>query len=373
MTVREFNGTTDLLVTDVGAAAGMTYGTWAAIVKFSDLSTFRGIAYAHDSGGAYKGAFGTTNFSRFSLNDGSTDTNLGSVTLATGVWYLCVVRKAAGSAVTPRFSVYNFTTSVWTHGAGSAALNDFVAPGVGGTHQFAYQGGSASIFAGRVAARAHWSNSLPWTSDAAGDSDIEAAGLEVVASSWVAADPSVFQLFNQAATSDPVQDLSATGTADQVSIVGTTVVTTDDPPGFDFSLTGPSGELALTGAGDLALGGAPSLAGGLAMSGDGGPSAVGVPEFHDQLDFAGAGALALAGTAHPVGQCALSGAGVLAGSGHAATVAALGLGGVGKLTLASPSLGEAAHESVLTAINAPSSVLAASNAPSSRLEATHGV
>jgi hypothetical protein len=373
VTVREFNGTTDRLVTDVGAASGMTYGTWAAIVKFSDLSDFRGIAYVHDAGGSYKGAFGTTNFSRFSINDGSNDSNLGAVTLATGVWYLCIVRKDAGSGITPRFSVYNFTTSAWTHGAGSAAVNDFVAPGAGGTHQFAYQGGAASIFAGRVAARAHWSNVLPWTPDSAGDTAIAAAGLETMASNWAAANPSVFQLFNQASVSDPVVDLSATGTADQVSIVGTTVVTTDDPPGFDFSLTGPSGELDLTGSGTLTAAGAPSLAGALTSSGSGSLSAAGSPETSDQLDLAGAGVLALAGAAHAVAQCALSGAGVLAAAGRAATAAALALGGVGHLALTSPSVGQPDHESVLTATNAPSSVLAASNAPSSRLEATHGV
>jgi hypothetical protein len=235
VTVREFNGTSDRLATDVGAASGMTYGTWAAIVQFSDLSTFRGIAYAHDSGGSYKGAFGTTNFSRFSINDGSTDCNFPAFVLGTGVWYLCVVRKATGAGVTPRFSVYNFGTSAWTHGDGNAAINDFVAPGAGGTHQFAYQGGAASIFAGRVAARAHWSNVLPWTSDAAGDSAIEAAGLHTAAANWAANNPSVFHLFDQASNSDPVLDLSSGGTGDQVSIVGTTVITGDDPPGFVFS------------------------------------------------------------------------------------------------------------------------------------------
>jgi hypothetical protein len=237
MTVREFNGTTDRLVTSVGAASGMTYGTFAAIVKFSDLSTFRGISYAHDSGGAYKGAFGTTNFSTFSLNDGSNDSNLGAAALVTNTWYLVVARKASGAGITPRFSVYNFTSGVWIHGNGSGPLNDFPAPGVGGNHQFAFQDGAASVFAGRVAARAHWSNNLPWSSDSMGDAAIEAAGLESSADAWLATTPSTFHLFNQASASTPVPDLSLTGSADQISIVGTAPVTGDDPGTFDFTVT----------------------------------------------------------------------------------------------------------------------------------------
>lgn len=371
MTVREFNGTSDRLVTDVGAASGMTHGTVAAIVKFSDLSTYRGIAYVHDAGGAYKGAFGTSDFSWFALSDGPTNSNFfGGLTA--GVWFLCVVRKASGSGVLPRFSVYNFTTSAWTHGNGDTALNDFAAPGVGGTHQFAYQGGAASIFAGRVAARAHWSNGMPWSADAAGDAAIEAAQLESLASSWAAFSPTAFHLFNQASVATPVDDLSAAGTADQVSIVGTTAVA-DDPPGFDFSLTGPSGDLALTGSGSLSAAGAPSLSGALNLSGDGTLSTAGVPDPRGGRDLAGDGALNLAGVAHFADQLQLSGSGALAALGHAAVAAVLGLGGVGTLILTPPSNGDPAHEPMLTATNAPSSQLVATNAPSSRLEAHHGV
>jgi hypothetical protein len=237
VSVRELNGTTDRLVTDVGAASGMTYGTVAAIVKFTDLSDFRAIAYLHDSGGAYKAAVGTTNFSTFSMNDGSTDSNAGTA-ITTGVWYLLVVRKAAGAAQTPRFSFYNFNTGAWTHAAGTAALNDWASPGSGGTIQLAYQGGAASIFAGRIAARALWSNSLPWAADASGDAEIVAARLEAAAWAWAAKNPSVFHLFNQASVSDPVLDLSTTGTADEVSIVGTSVVA-DDPAGFSYATTVP--------------------------------------------------------------------------------------------------------------------------------------
>ena len=46
MAVREFNGTTDLLACGVGAASGMTYGTGAALVKFSNLTGFRAVGLA---------------------------------------------------------------------------------------------------------------------------------------------------------------------------------------------------------------------------------------------------------------------------------------------------------------------------------------
>lgn len=68
-------------------------------------------------------------------------------------------------------------------------------------------------------------------------STIVAAGLHTAAANWLSNNPSAFWLFNQAATSTPVDDLSTTGTADQTSITGTTVITGDDPPGFDFTLT----------------------------------------------------------------------------------------------------------------------------------------
>lgn len=238
MTVREFNGTSDELVTDIGAASGMVYGTVAALVKFSTVIDFRDWTMLHNSSGSFVWTpVGLTNFGTLHMFTNGASSNSG-ITPGNTSWKLIVVRKATGST-TPRFSVYDYTSATWTHAAGGSTLDDsFSSPGVGGQIRFTYQN-SSDFFGGRIAARALWSNSLPWTADAAGDADIEASGLITSASSWAATNPTLLQFFNQADTSTPVTDVSSAGTANQTSISGTTVVTNDDPPGFSFS-SGPN-------------------------------------------------------------------------------------------------------------------------------------
>ncbi|HEY2086253.1 MAG TPA: hypothetical protein VGH54_09540 [Mycobacterium sp.] len=358
MTVREFNGTSDELVTGVGAASGMVYGTAAALIKFSTLSGFHYFCMVHNaSNGWVSEPIGLTNFGAWEVNYQSGAANWGTSgpSPSVGPWLLVVARKATGSAV-PRLSMYNYTTGTWAHHDGSGPAGDGVAPGAGGQVRFSFQG-SSDFFGGRVAARALWSNSLPWASDTTGDAAIEAAGLKDAAANWATANPSAFWLFDQATTATPVADLSTAGTADQTSVTGTTVITGDDPPGFDFSLGTPpethSGSLALTGSGTLTAAGKPAAQGGTALTGSGGLAPTGEPSATGQVAFTGAGALTAAGSPGVAARLALSGAGTL--------------------RLASPSSGGPAHEPMLTATNTPSAVLAATNAPSSRLEATHGV
>jgi hypothetical protein len=233
MAVREFNGTTDELVCATGAASGMTYGTCAVLLKLSSVTAFQQFAAPHNSGGTFLAAIlGLTDFGAFTMYNGADSTGPSA---STTIWYLAVVRKATGTA-TPRFSVYNYNSTSWAHAAGSVTLADWTSPGASGSFRFTFQS-SADFFAGRVAARAVWSNSLPWSADTTGDSNLQSAGLHTAASNWLSNNPSAFWLFNQAATATPVDDLSTTGTADQTSITGTTVINGDDPPGFDFALT----------------------------------------------------------------------------------------------------------------------------------------
>lgn len=235
MAVRGFNGTSDILNCATGGASGMTYGTAAAIVRLGGASTFRGIAHLHDPGGAFlESALALDSSDHWMMYAGSDSAT--TFTTSTGVWYLVVARKASGTAAA-RFSMYNYTASTWTHGAGGTALANWTAPAAG-TVRFGFQD-TDDWFNGYVAARALWSNALPWTADTTGDTAIEASGLKDSAASWLGSNPTAFWLFNQASTATPVDDLSTTGTADQVSVTGTTVVTGDDPPGFDFTLTTP--------------------------------------------------------------------------------------------------------------------------------------
>jgi hypothetical protein len=235
MAVREFDGTDDRLDCAIGALSGMTHGTAAVIFKPSDVTGTFGLLYLHNSGGTALGfpltwvntSIGLHNNLNYSVRD---------VGLQVTRWYLAVVRKATGN-VAARISVYDYTADAWTHGDGTATAVDWSAPGAGGTIRHDFQG-IADFCAARIAARAGWSNSLPWSADTTGDTALEAAGLEDALQNWADESPSALWRYNQASVATPVEDLSAGGTADETAIVGTTVVTGDDPPGFDFTLGG---------------------------------------------------------------------------------------------------------------------------------------
>lgn len=239
MTVREFNGTSDELVTDIGAASSMTYGTVAVLLKFSTLSDFREFCMIHSPGNTFvANPIGLTNFSAWQVdyNNGGSDFAAAGPAPSVGPWLLVVARKGTGT-VKARLSMYNYSTSTWAHNDANNAIGDGTAPGAGAFIRFSFQG-SSLFFGGRIAARALWANSLPWSSDAAGDAAIVASGLATAASSWRSANPTSMWLFNQASVATAVTDVSSAGTAVQTSISGTTVITGDDPPGFDFSLGG---------------------------------------------------------------------------------------------------------------------------------------
>jgi hypothetical protein len=237
--VREFNGTTDLIQCATGGLSGTTYGTFAAIFKTDDITTDHAIVDMHNSGGTFLWRpIGLTG-ANFIMWNGDYSM-LATPTVAITTWYLGVIRKATGTA-TPRFSFYNFGSTTWGHGDGTTARPDGTAPGASGTLRFG--DGDNAWWDGRVAVRAAWSNEVHWTADASGDTAIEAAGLHASLQNWVDESPTALWPFNQASVATPVDDII--GGADQSSISGTTVVTDDDPPGFDFSL-GPAPNLWFT-------------------------------------------------------------------------------------------------------------------------------
>lgn len=372
MTVREFNGTSDELVTDIGAASGMVFGTVAMLLKFSTLSGFHEFCMIHNSGNAFvANPIGLTNFTAFEVNynTGSSDFSVHNPTPGTDIWLLVVARKATGTS-TPRLSMFNYTSGLWTHGDGSAAIADGSAPGVGAVIRFSFQGAN-SFFGGRVAARALWANSLPWAADTTGDAAIEAAGLKDAASSWLDADPTLFQLFNQPDAATPVEDLSTDGTGGQIgSAIGTAAVEGDDPPGFTFALGAAfSGSVDLSGSGALSPTGSPSTGGSVGLSGAGTATPNATPAIPGQVTLAGGGSLAPAGQPTLPGDLPLSGGGTLTQAGVPAATGRLALSGVGVLVLPAPPW----RPTTLTVSNAPASILGATNTPTSQLEASHGV
>ena len=233
MTVRVFDGVDDDIQFDVGGISGMTYGATAMLVKHSVSAAFQALGYIHNSGGAFVEApVSATAFNSWEWFTGSAS-NSGSNNYTTGVWYLVVIRKASGTS-NPRFSVYNYSTGVWTHSDGSGAVGDGTAPGAGGTIRHSFQGGTP-LFTGKIAARAYWSNTVPWSQDSTGDAAIVASGMHTAVYNWLAQSPSVMHVYDQADPTTAILDESSGGTAVQVARVGTTVDTGDDPAGFSFA------------------------------------------------------------------------------------------------------------------------------------------
>jgi hypothetical protein len=231
MAVRDFNGSTDRLNTATGGASGMTFGTFAVLFRRTETANVGILTGLHASAGAINGLVLYDANSYGIAVDADDVRGVGSGAAHTN-WQLVVIRKATGN-VLARKSSYNFGTATWSHENAPSALNNWTSPGTSGTVRFDYETSSFPI-QGRMAVRAVWSNALPWSADTTGDAAIVAAGLHTALANWVSANPTALHAFNQAAVTTDVEDLSTTGTADQVSRTGTTVVTDDDPPGFSF-------------------------------------------------------------------------------------------------------------------------------------------
>jgi hypothetical protein len=228
--VREFNGTSDRLVRSIGSLDGFAYGTIAAILKVASVAAGQKTLFCfRTSGDSHIDDPMAVSTARMSWSGGCQfDPN----PLVTTTWYCMVLRKDTGSVI-PRLSTYNYNSTSWLHDAGSIAVVDVT--GVDSTDIITLDTGSGSeAWNGRVAVQAAWTNEVHWSADASGDSAIEAAGLETALQNWVDEAPDALWPFNQASTSDPVDDII--GGADQSSVSGTTVVTGDDPPGFSFDL-----------------------------------------------------------------------------------------------------------------------------------------
>jgi hypothetical protein len=234
VSVREFDGTDDEVITASGGLSAMTFGTVAVLFKITTMGSSAHVLFSpHNSGGTCLGYVGVSELTGGRpewFDGGSLAPNGANGSAPEDVWHLLVVRKVTGSAA-PRFSIYNLDTGTWTHTAGSTAVADWTAPGGSGTIKMSFQSSVARLN-GRMAVRAAWANSLPWTADAAGDVALEAAGLQDTLQAWVDAAPSALWPYNQVNVADGLLDII--GAADESSRVGTVTVTGDNPPGFSF-------------------------------------------------------------------------------------------------------------------------------------------
>lgn len=152
-------------------------------------------------------------------------------------WY--VMTKASGS-VAPRIHVWDLS-GAWSHTDNSAAVAD----GTGPIDALILGSNGTNGFRGSIAVAAAWSSQL-------NDAAVEAA-MTLAATDTLAAAPDWMVRLNQASTATAVTDDTAGG-GDQTAISGTSV-DADDPPGYDYALSGGTQTVAPDGiAAPVALG-----------------------------------------------------------------------------------------------------------------------
>lgn len=219
MSVRHFDGVDDVLSVGALSPSFTGDGTIAVIWRGSDGSN-HGIMDAEDSGGFQRWSFiavsgDETYFSCFgfsALHPWSADE-----------WYLSIMTKPSGGSTVRRHSM-PFSTGVWTH-ADRSSVGDNA--GSAATINFGHNATDNFWLEGEIAAAGIWRGVQL--------SDAECESMEADLLSWLALSPDGLWALNQESVSDPVIDLTGNG-HDQVAIVGTSILTGDDPPGFDFSL-----------------------------------------------------------------------------------------------------------------------------------------
>lgn len=227
---RTLNGSSDDIVFTIGGLSAMAYGTVAAIARFDDFNDWGTLFGPHDSGGSRVGSVQVQQSTGlFEWIQGLSTVQ--AQTLSTSVWYFLLVRKGTGN-VTPRFSVYNYTTSAWSHQAGSMGCPNWPTPGASGTIRQS-NAGTSDFHDGEIAVRAAWSNLLPWAATSGGDPLIEATGMHLSLAAWFNATPTALWVYDQSATTQTIPDLTGGG-ANQSSLSGTTVSTLS-VPSFSYS------------------------------------------------------------------------------------------------------------------------------------------
>lgn len=223
MAVRGLDGVDDkatLALGSLGFAFGP--GTMAAIVA-PTMTTIRSIFSVGTSTTVSYDLIRVTSTGTLGLRLNNVVSSGTTVLTSDGTWLLVAATKATGS-VAARLHIYNYTSAVWVHENG-AAIADSSVPAT--EAKLGCRPNSLQFYTGRMAAAGVWNVVL---------SDTEIEGLELALQAWLDLNPLACWALNQAATTDPILDHA--GTSDETALVGTTVVTGDDPPGFDFTLGG---------------------------------------------------------------------------------------------------------------------------------------
>lgn len=251
MAVRDFSGSSDLLTLSIGAASGLPASAFTMVLLANRQST------AHDPVFGVETSTTTLNLGMLFADTGTlyfaNNTNnygAGNLSTTNTNWLLYVITHPSGTGVT-RGHAKNITTgAAWSHANGdSSAATSGTADRIKiGGYDRGPTPGRADV---RVAVAALYSYAMTDAQVESLATNLRTSDLFNVSSSG--ADPVAAWELNQAATTTSVTDLTGGG-ADQSALTGTTVVTTDDPPGWTFDGVGattqtvrPDGDLATTG------------------------------------------------------------------------------------------------------------------------------
>ncbi|ADB50175.1 LamG-like jellyroll fold domain-containing protein [Conexibacter woesei] len=226
MPIRRFDGVDDFVTLSIGAA-GVTRAVTLAFLLRSRAQApgvDRALGGAHDASGIPLGFHAEvigSNGVGFVAGEWATATYGGGGFAAADEWRLLVLTKAAGS-VAATFHSYDFAARV-LHTSVHGVVGDAAAT-TGGTYTLGmlYPPGPGDCWGGELAAHAVWASEL----DAAA---VRSLATAPSLTSWLEIGrPAALWLLDQPTPAAPIRDLTGNG-ADQVAIVGTTVLD-EDPP-----------------------------------------------------------------------------------------------------------------------------------------------
>lgn len=225
---RALNGTTEYLFMGPGefADTAFTYGTMAVLVRPNATnSAYREIMCIGGASNDWYLGLSPTN--KIELSGSSTAASYTGTT-----WLLIVVTKTTGTT-TPRFHVYDYNTTSWTHNDGSATVGDGNVIPTTGINIGRFPSGT-EFWNGDIAACALYRTWVP------NDAAVEAVGFQTSASNWASsasnADRKAVWLINQASTTTQVIDVSGGGAIESTDAVGSVV---SGPAGYTETYTVP--------------------------------------------------------------------------------------------------------------------------------------
>lgn len=228
MAVRVFDGVDDVIVLDEGALDTVLGSAFTIAVLFKKTAETNDgfqflVSFNAGVNSSQVGSVGITSGNAIQLSLGGISRTW--FTITNGVWYLVVVKKAAGTA-TPRANLWSYGSSTWVGWTDASDTLD--ASGTTVVEVRLGNGPGSFPFAGKMGGAVVYSSAL---------SDTNGETLEDTAGHWFDLSPAAMWRLNQASTSTAVTD-DTTGLADQTSLTGTTVDTGDDPA-FDFDIVPP--------------------------------------------------------------------------------------------------------------------------------------